>query len=654
MPSMPSTDTVQPFVVDTLCSPHVRLRPVSLADVALQDAFWQPRRNINREVTLASQYHHLEESGCLDNFRRAAGQKECDFRGPVFMDSDAYKWLEAAASTLATHSESALEAMVESVIDLLAAAQQPDGYLNTRFMFDKASQRWTNLHDWHEMYCAGHLIQAAVAHYRATGSSCLLDIARRVADNLCETFGPAEESKQPGTDGHPEVEMALVELFRATGEHHYLAQAQYLVDARGCKPSVVYRTGPENLPSHGDRYCQDHVAFRELDEVTGHAVRMIYLTSGATDLFHETGDTALKAALDLQWDNMTTRRMYVSGGLGSRYEGEAFGKDYESPNERAYTETCAAIASVMWNHRMLAINGDARYADLLEWTLFNAVMPGLSLDGHHYYYQNPLADDGTHRREAWFGCACCPPNVARLLAQLPGYMYSVSDEGVWAHLYAQGTARLSLPDGQQVELAIETQYPWDSDIRCRIKSSGTWSLNLRVPGWCEEGAWTEINGQRQEGAPVPGSYLNLRREWQVGDEVRLHLPIPVRRLQCHPYVAENQGHVALARGPLLYCLEAVDNPSADLRDVALPRDSQLTASYRDDVLGGVFTLDGQGTVEVPDVGWDGHLYRTARSNRTPLISGESSRTEAVPLTFVPYYAWANREPGRMQVWVREG
>jgi DUF1680 family protein len=645
---MSSTNTIQPFVVDTSCSPHVHLRPVALTDVTLQDAFWEPRRNINREVTLASQYHHLEESGCLDNFRRAAGQKECEFRGPVFMDSDAYKWLEAASSTLATHREPGLEAMVDSVIDLLTAAQQPDGYLNTCFMFDKASQRWTNLRDWHEMYCAGHLIQAAVAHYRATGSTRLLDIARRVADNLCDTFGPAEEGKQPGTDGHPEIEMALVELFRATGERRYLAQAQYFVDVRGRQPSVVYATGPDNLPSRGGRYHQDHVPFRELDEVTGHAVRMIYLTAGATDLVHETGDTALKAALDRQWNNMTTQRMYVSGGLGSRYEGEAFGKDYELPNERAYTETCAAIASVMWNHRMLAISGEARYADLLEWTLFNAVMPGLSLDGHHYYYQNPLEDDGTHRREAWFGCACCPPNVARLLAQLPGYMCSVSDEGVWMHLYAQGTARLTLPDKQQVEFAIETQYPWDGDIVFRIQSGGTWGLLFRIPGWCEEGASIEVNGQRREDALVPGSYVNLHRQWQAGDEVHLHLPMPVRRTECHPYVAENRGHIALSRGPILYCLEAVDNPGADLRDLVLPCDSQLTIGYQDDILGGVITISGQGRAVVPGTGWSGHLYRRQQG------AAERLDTVPVPLTFIPYYDWANREPGRMQVWVREG
>ncbi len=648
---MPARAPLQPLTIDTRRSPHVHVHPVALTGVMLEDTFWEPRRRINRQATLASQYDRLEASGCLNNFRRAARQKECAFSGPVFLDSDVYKWLEAAASTLATHAAASLQTMVETVISLIVAAQQPDGYLNTYFMFERADLRWTNLRDWHEMYCAGHLIQAAVAHYRATRSERLLDVACGVADNVCATFGP-QEGQRIGTDGHPEIEMALVELFRTTGEQRYLDQAQFFTDLRGRMPSAVYRTWTDMPHNRGDRYCQDHVPYRELDEVTGHAVRMIYLACGAADLFHETGEAALKSALEQQWLNMAQRRMYVSGGLGARWEGEAFGNDYELPNARAYTETCAAIAGVMWNHRLLAISGEARYADLLEWMLFNAVLPGLSLDGQQYYYQNPLADDGTHRRESWFGCACCPPNVARLLAQLPGYVYSVSTEGIWAHLYAQSTARLTLLDGQPVELAVQTRYPWDGDVTVSVGSSGTWSLFLRIPGWCEQGATLEVNGQRQDTALSPGSYITLHRAWQAGDLVHLHLPMPVQRLESHPYIAENQGRIAIARGPLLYCLESADHPNLDLRDVALPRDAHLSATYREDLLQGVVTISGQGRAIPTDSAWKQRLYRVARPDREK--QREQRSPIAVPLSFIPYYAWANRQPGQMQVWVRQG
>ena len=316
------------------------------------------------------------------------------------------------------------------------------------------------------MYCAGHLIQAAVAHFRATGTRRLLDVAVRFANHICDRFGPEEQGKQPAIDGHEEIEMALVELFRATGERRYLEQAEFFVDARG------HGLLGEPYGRFDPSYSQDHKPFREQDEVVGHAVRALYLYSGAADLHAETGEPDLLEALERLWRNMTTKRMYVSGGLGSRHEGEAFGEDYELPSGRAYAETCAAIASVMWNWRMLMISGDARYADLMEHTLYNAVLPGVSLDGRHYFYQNPLADDGTHRRQPWFGCACCPPNVARLLASLPGYFYGVSDDTMWVHLYAEGSATLNLGD-RTVRLARRTDYPWDGNVEIEVGAGET-------------------------------------------------------------------------------------------------------------------------------------------------------------------------------------
>lgn len=621
-------------VVDTSSSPHARLRPVPVPAVTLADPFWAPRLETLREVTLPAQYRSLEETGRIDNFCRAAGKKQLPFQGRYYNDSDVYKWLEAVAWTLARGRDPALELTADAVIAEIVDAQEPDGYLNTYFALDRAAERWTNLRDMHELYCAGHLIQAAVAHRRATGSERLLTVARRLADHIGETFGPAAAGKRPGTPGHEEIEMALVELSRETGEPRYRRQAGFFLDMRG-----------RGLIG-GRPYHQDHKPFRELDRLVGHAVRAVYLTAGAADLYAETGEPALRATLHRLWENMTTRQMYVSGGIGARHQGEAFGGEYELPNARAYAETCAAIGSVMWHWRMLALEGDAGYADALETALYNGVLVGLSLDGLTYFYENPLRDDGGHRREPWFDCACCPPNLARLLASLPGYFYSLSEDGVWTHLYAEGTARLRLADGRTVGLKQHTRYPWDGEVVIEVEGQGPFTLYLRVPAWCESGASMEINGQPLEAMPPPGAYAHLRRDWQPGDRVRLDLPMPVRRVACHPYAAENVGRVALCRGPLLYCLEGVDHPGLDLRDLWLPLDAPLTAEDRPDLLGGVVTLHGRALAAPPDAGWAGRLYRTARPQPA------ASRGQAVPMTAIPYYAWANRQPGPMQVWLR--
>lgn len=656
-----------PYVVDASHSPHALFRPVPLDAVRLSDEFWEPRRRTNAAVTLLSQFAHLESTGCLDNFRRVYGKTEAPFRGPYFADSDLYKWLEAASSALLGRDVPGLKERIDEAISVIEGAQKPDGYLNTYFSCEREGERFTNLRDLHEMYCAGHLIQAAAAHHRATGSERLLTVARGVADNLCATFGPAEEGKIFGTDGHPEIEMALVELARATGEARYTEQARFFVEARGRVPGACYRRKGEVSARPGDVYCQDHIPFRDLADVTGHAVRMLYLSCGAADLYLETGDTSLKAALDRQWENMTTRRMYVSGGLGARWEGEAFGTDYELPNERAYTETCAAIASVMWNYRMLLATGESRYADLMEWTLYNAVLPGLSRDGEHYFYQNPLADDGAHRRRAWFGCACCPPNVARLLAQLPGYFYCVSDaeNAVAVNLYASGTARLVLPDNRTVKLTTQTRYPWDGDIAITVNGEGDFRLDLRIPEWCspsktEAAATLTINGEPWPGAAAeelrPGSFIAVRRDWRPGDRVHLHLPMPVRRLECHPAVTENAGRIALTRGPLLYCLEGADHGETDLRSLSLGTDAPVSASFQPGLLGGIVTLSGPAWAAAS---WEEGDEKSRRLY-TPVARDAGATGVAkppafpIPFTAIPYYAWANREPGRLLVWVRSG
>lgn len=610
-----------------------------LEAVPIEDAFWAPRLRINRERTLPSQYRLLWETGRVDNLLRVAGKSEQPFQGRVFNDSDVYKWLEAASWTLAASRapDPELERMIDEAVEAVAGAQQPDGYLNSYFSLDRAGERWTNF-DLHEMYCAGHLFQAAVAHHRATGSTRLLDVATRFADHIDATFGPEGEGKRTGTDGHPEVEMALVELGRETGERRYIALAQYLVDVRG------HGFLGNAYDRFGRKYHQDHQPFRALEEIVGHAVRAVYLNAGVADIYAETGEAALYEALLRLWQDMTARKMYVSGGIGSRYEGESFGEAYELPNALAYTETCAAIGSVMWNWRMLLITGEARFADLMERTLYNAVLPGISLDGQTYFYQNPLADEGGHRRQEWFGTACCPPNVARMLASLPGYLYTTSDEGVWVHLYAAGTADVALSDGRVVELRQRTDYPWDGQIAVDVQGEGPFSLFLRVPAWCGE-ATLAVNGAPVGERLEPGRYAEIRRDWRPGDVVALSLPMDVRRVISHPRVEENAGRVALMRGPLLYCLEQADHPGVDVRDMALPDDAPVQAESRPDLIGGVVTLTADGRQAPPGDAWTDDLYQEARSVGSP------TEVMAEPLTAIPYHVWANREAGPMRVWL---
>lgn len=637
---MAIASTTRTVVVDTSRSPNARLRPLAIDAVTLDDAFWSPRLRVNHTVTLAAQYRQCEETGRIDNFRRAAGTIDTPFQGRYFNDSDVYKWIEAAAWTLAAGPDPALERQVDGLIVEIGAAQRPDGYLNTYFARERAAERWTDF-DLHEMYCAGHLFQAAVAHHRATGATSLLDVATRFADHICATFGPPETGKRLGADGHPEIELALVELYRETGERRYLEQAQFFLDVRGrgLLGSPYDRFRPA--------YHQDHQPFREQDAVVGHAVRAIYLTAGATDLAIETGEDAVVAALHRLWTDMTARKMYATGGIGARYEGEAFGDAYELPNARAYAETCAAIASVMWNWRLLLMEGEARYADVMELALYNGVLSGLSLEGDTYFYENPLTDDGTHRRQPWFGTACCPPNIARLLASLPGYVYTMASEAIWIHLYVEGTADVQLPDGRDLQIRQRTHYPWDGDVEIEVSGEGEFSVLVRIPAWCETGATVTINGQTVAATLVPGSYAEIRRDWQTGDVIHLSLPMPVRRIVTHPRVAENAGRVALMRGPLLYCLEAADNPGADPRDVSLSATATLTAEFQAGLLDGVVTISGEAVVASLDATWGDRLYRAVS---TGVMTPPGKRAT---VTAIPYFAWANREPGPMAVWLRE-
>ncbi len=628
-----------PIITDTTRSSFAVLHPVSIISVNLTDPFWEARRRVNRDVMIPAQFRLCEETGRIDNLRKAAGLIPGDFEGRFYNDSDVYKLLEATSWSLAGHADPELEARMDGIIEIIAAAQQPDGYLNSYFMGERAAQRWTNF-DLHEIYCAGHLFQAAVAHYRCTGKTSLLNIAIRLADHICAYFGSEAHF---GVDGHPEIEMALVELYRVTGDRKYLDQVQYFIDVRG------YGRLSKPYDRFASDYHQDNKPFREMDRLYGHSVRAVYLNCGAADLYAETGEQALLDALKRMWHSMVTRQMYAHGGLGSRWENEGFGTDYELPNRHAHAETCASVANVMWNWRMLMLEPGARYADVLELALYNSVLSGVSLDGTAYFYQNPLDDDGAHRRERWFTTACCPANIARTLAELPGYVYSTShtdsEKAIWVHLYAQNDAAIDLADLAHpltVHLNLETEYPWSGAITLRTDTAGDYTLYLRLPGWCREGWSITLNDQSLSAEVTNGHYLRIARSWQAGDQLNLNLPMPAEWIQSHPYVIENQGRVALRRGPLLYCIEGLDNSAVEL--IELKHLPDLQPEFIPDLLGGVVALRGQADMHLPEKHWTEALYQPLYTTTVP--------TQPTPLTAIPYFAWANRAACSMQVWLK--
>ncbi len=616
------------FVVDTSCSPFAMLHPVPIENMSLEDNFWAPRLKILKEVTLPSQYELFEKTGRLHNFRRASGKVKGEFRGYYFNDSDVYKWVEAVAFILANSQDQKLRCLVQQVIGDIVSAQDEDGYLNTYFTFELEKERWTDLRNMHELYCAGHLIQAAIAHYRSTGERDFLEAACRFADHIASTFG---SNKCLGTPGHPEIEMALVELYRTVKERSYLDLAEFFIDNRGL--GLI----------GGDVYLIDHKPFRELKEIVGHAVRSLYLNCGVADIYMETGDDILLDVLIRLWHNMIKYKMYVTGGVGSRYDREAFGVNYELPNVRAYSETCAAVANVMWNWRMLLITGECKFADIMELALYNAALAGISLDGEKYFYVNPLADRGQHRRQRWFKCACCPPNIARLLASLPGYVYSVTDEGLWMHLYIQGTAHIKI-GGTDITIIQRTNYPWSGEVDLILQPERKtyFSLNLRIPSWCRE-ASVKVNGKAIGEPVLSGRYLKIGREWDFGDLVQLYLSMPVELILCHPYVMENNDRVAIKRGPLVYCLEQADNPGCDVWDLVLTHKTRFRAEWMSKLLNGVVVIKGNAKV-VTFKDSKKHLYSSLKDSY-PII-------REVEFTAIPYYAWANREPGPMTVWIR--
>jgi len=611
------------YIIDTSNSAYSKLHPVSVSSVKLTNGLLADRLRVVKEVTIPTQYELLEQTQRINNFRRASGKVQGDYFGFFFNDTDVYKWIEAVSFSLMTERDENLERLVDEVIEEIRLAQDEDGYLDTFFTFEKKKDRWTNLKDMHELYCAGHLIQAGIAYYRATGKRSLLDIAIRFADHIDSVFGPG---KREGTSGHPEIEMALVELFRETKNYKYLNLAKFFIDERG-----------KGLVG-GDLYHIDHKPFRELDEIVGHAVRSLYLNCGATDLYLEIGDQEILNALERLWHNFTERKMYITGGAGARHEGEAFGEEYELPNETAYAETCASIANMMWNYRMLHVSPEGRFADMMELVLYNGLLSGISLDGEYYFYVNPLSDNGKHRRQKWFACACCPPNIARLIASLPGYIYSKSFDGIWVHLYTSNLAKISW-NGKIIEFEVNTQYPWDGLVEFNINTDGEYSLYLRIPNWCKKYS-IYVNDTQIFPTKLNG-YVKIEREWKKKDVLKLDLSMEIQLIESHPKVLDNTGRIAIKRGPIVYCLEQVDN-SFNICDLEIPTDTILTSNF-EPILGGVVVVRGKGKLVDRNI-WKKNLYLPVKE--------VSSKMSDVEFKAIPYYAWANREQGPMQVWIK--
>ena len=635
-------------VVDLSKSPHAVVRPVPPGQVEVADGFWADRMRAMRSHGLDRQFEQCEVTGRLRNFERAAGRLEGEFEGRYYNDSDVYKWLEAASYALAREHSADLETRVDEVIEAIAAAQRPDGYINTYFSGPRTSWRYRNLNDEHELYCMGHLIQAGVAHRRCTGSERLFEVVVRAADHICATFGP---EGRPEPDGHPEIELALVELARETGNPAYLRQAVFFLDGRGASPPNL-----SGLQVH-----QDHAPVRKQRDADGHSVRLTYLAAAMADAAMDTGETDLLAASIRLWESAYERRAYVTGGLGSRYQGEAFGADYELPNDRAYAETCAAVGGIFWNARLLAATGDARYADWLETALYNGALVGVSPDGGSYFYANPLAADpqpttddqpglhssgaqqtvGGHQRQPWYDTACCPPNIARLLLSLPGYVYGVSQDALWVHQFLPGRVEAALPDGGSMTLRVATRYPWDGIVDLVVEDAPDRAveLRMRIPAWAD-GASLEVDGAQE---PVePGAYAGIRRAWSSDTTVRLRLPMEVRLVVSHPRVQANTGRAAIARGPLVYCIESADHCQVDLDSLVLRPDSELHAVEEPEVLGGLTAIRGSAGVAFQHQ--SDKLYARF-DGRNAEVSGSTA------LTAIPYFAWANRAPGAMRVWI---
>lgn len=624
--------------------------PVPFTAVRIDDVFWGPRLETNRAVTVRYDFQKCEETGRISNFARAGKLETGQFEGIPFNDSDVFKVIEGAAYTLAMRPDQDLDKYLDRLIAKIAAAQEEDGYLYTARTLGFVNgmtgpQRWTNLGSGHELYNVGHLYEAAVAHFQATGKRALLDVALRNANLLVKTFG-LEPGQLIDVPGHEEIEMGLVKLYRTTGEPRYLRLAKFFIDMRGrADRRRIYGA-----------YCQDHQPLVDQQAVVGHAVRAGYLYSGAADVAALTGDRDYIQAIDRLWEDMVSRQMYLTGSVGVVGHGEGYSEPYDLPNLKAYNETCAAIANALWNHRMFLLHGDAKYVDVLERIIYNGFLAGVSLSGDTFFYPNPLACDGRFRfnhgdlvRSPWFGCSCCPVNVVRFLPSIAGYVYAHRDDAAYVNLYVAGHGQVALPSGS-VRIEQQTRYPWDGNVRLTVRPEAprAFAVKLRIPGWARGRPVPSDLYRYADGSapplrlcvndqPVPldvqNGYVTIRRTWQDGDVVELDLPMPVRRVLAHENVAADRGRVAIERGPIVYCVEGADHDD-HISNLALGADVALTPQHRDDLLGGVTVL--QGTAQA--------AFRDADG---------AQRTRPATIAMIPYYAWCHRGANTMAVWLPE-
>ncbi len=642
--------------------------PIAWNKVDVFGGLLHRKQRINADVSLPIQYKRFEERGSLEALK--LNWKPGDPNQPhPFWDSDFGKWIEAAAYSLAIYPDPELEAKVDEVIEWIAAAQLEDGYFNTYYTLVDPENRWTNLYYMHELYCAGHLTEGAVAYYQATGKSKLLDVMRRYLDHIDAGIGK-EEGKIHGYPGHQEIELALVKLYRLTKEEKYLKLSQYFIDERGREPYFFEQESLQrgvdleqtaNQKRHLKHYLcchgpfaeyQAHRPVREQDAPVGHAVRAMYMYSAMADLAGVTGDRELREASNRLWDRLTQKQLYITGGIGPSSDGERFTFDYDLPNEITYNETCASVGLIFWAHRMLQLEGDGKYADILEQTLYNTALGGVSAEGDRFSYANYLSvypdrfkyssaaliDKMLPGRQEWFNVACCPPNVARLIASIGQYMYSTAEDGIYVHLYNDSETSFEL-DGQQIALKQQTGYPWYGNVKITVQPEqpASFQIRLRKPGWCEH-TEVRVNGEKVD-AGLHKGYLQLQRIWRRGDEIELTMEMSVRRIEAHPSVRSNSGRVALQRGPVVYCLEEIDN-GKDLNDVSLPDRAKINSIFEPDLFGGCVVLEATGLRRETQV-WGDQLYRSAKSEKVETT-----------LRAIPYFLWANRGVGEMVVWVK--
>lgn len=620
------------------------IKEVPFTDVHFTDDFWLPRMEINRTVSIPSAFHQCEINGRFDNFALAGGLIKGEHKGDFsFDDTDPYKIIEGASYSLAVKYDPKLDAYLDSVITLIAAAQEPDGYLTTcvtnkctRLSGWWGSSRWEKINS-HELYNSGHLYEAAVAHYKATGKKTLLNVAIKNADLVCQVFGPNEGQKHVPS-GHPIIEMALAKLYNVTDDQKYLKMARYFVDETG-RGTDGHKLSP---------YSQDHKPIIDQDEIVGHAVRAGYLFSGVTDVASLQHDKKLFDAVNRVWENMASKKLYLNGGIGSRPQGEGFGPNYELNNFNNYCETCASIANVYWNQRMFLATGDSKYIDVLERTLYNGLIAGVSLSGDKFFYDNPMGTPGGHARQQWFGCACCPGNVTRFMASVPGYVYAIDKKDVYVNLFVGGNSKLKVGD-TEVELVQKTQYPWNGDVEIDVtpNKNDKFTLLVRIPGWAKNkpvpsDLYAYVDGSNpQVKVLVNGSetkkhtragYWVIEREWKKGDKVTLTMDMPVRRVEANPQVRYDKGLLAMERGPILYALESIDQKRDYIFDIVIPRDSKIESHFEKNLLNGVVVLEGNAFAVEKD--------------------SASGKVIEKPLTFkaIPYSTWNNRGIGQMVVW----